>query len=134
MSKRKNAKTHAVTQERTDRKILFSITTDSGLVVETFRSGGKGGQNVNKVETGARVRHPESGATGESTTERTQWLNKRLALQRMVKTPQFQYWLRLKIRDMERGYSAEEWVEREMANLSHFKVEYKDDHGRWVEA
>jgi peptide chain release factor len=50
---------------------------------ETFRCPGKGGQNVNKVETGARVIHLSSGLTAASTTARTQLGNKKLALQRL---------------------------------------------------
>lgn len=57
---------------------------DKGLVqVETFRSPGKGGQNVNKVETGIRVRHLPTGLTARSVTARTQLANKKLALQRL---------------------------------------------------
>ena len=57
---------------------------DKGLIrVETFRSPGKGGQNVNKVETGVRVRHLPTGLTAQSVTARTQLANKKLALQRL---------------------------------------------------
>ncbi len=47
------------------KKLLFSITKDD-FTVQTFRSGGKGGQNQNKVESGVRIIHPASGAIGES--------------------------------------------------------------------
>jgi peptide chain release factor len=53
------------------------------LRFSTFRSPGKGGQNVNKVETGVRVTHLPSGLTAVSTTARTQKANKTLALARL---------------------------------------------------
>ena len=120
-------------QQADQRNLLFSITSSNGLIVETFRSGGKGGQNQNKVETGARVRHPESGAVGESREERSQLQNKRTALRRMVATPQFQWWVHLKVREMEQGFTAEQWVEEQMADMSNFRVEVKNTEGKWVE-
>lgn len=47
---------------------------------EFFRSGGKGGQNVNKVSSAARVRHKPSGIVVAAQTERDQHQNRQVAL------------------------------------------------------
>jgi len=47
---------------------------------EFFRSSGKGGQNVNKVSSAARVRHKPSGLVASAQTERDQFQNRAVAL------------------------------------------------------
>jgi len=51
--------------------------------VDTFRSGGPGGQHVNKVETGVRLRHVPSGVVVNCREERSQHRNKMNCLRKL---------------------------------------------------
>ena len=62
---------------------LDEICKDQNIRFECFHSGGNGGQNVNKVETGVRLTHIPTGITVTSTAERTQQLNRKDALQKL---------------------------------------------------
>ena len=112
------------------RELLFSVTKDD-FKVQTFCSGGPGGQHQNKVESGVRLIHKESGAVGESRSERSQHTNKKLAFDRLIKSTKFQLWIKRKTHEVLTGKTIEQKVE-EMVQSDFLKVEIMDDGNKWT--
>lgn len=122
------------------KTLLFSLSKDAGdFVIESFTSGGPGGQARQHNQQGIRIRHPESGAVSTCTEERSQEANKRKAFRRLLATPTFQTWHRVRtamamkgVVDMERELNR--LVDESMAD-ENLRVEvYDAQRGQWVPA
>lgn len=116
---------------------LFSITKKD-FRVDTFRSGGKGGQNQNTRDTGVRITHIESGAVGESREERSQAQNKKKAFERLTETPTFKLWLSKKSFEVLGVHKTKEQIETEVDELISRSLTNGDiviegkENGKWV--
>jgi hypothetical protein len=116
------------------KELLFSLSKEKGdFVMETFRSGGNGGQNQNKRNTGVRIIHPASGAKGEARDSRTQDENKKAAFRRLIDSKKFQTWHRIQCGIAIDGFDRVERQLEEWMRPENFLIEVKKD-GKWTSA
>ncbi len=93
---------------------MFSVTAKD-FEIQTFRSGGKGGQNQNKVNSGVRIIHQASGARGEARDSRDQPENRKNAFRRLLATDEWKRWHRSEVaRRLGHEALAREAVEKAM--------------------
>ncbi len=111
------------------RKHLLSVTKKD-FDIQTFRAGGKGGQHQNKTDSAVRIIHRDSGAVGLSRNDRSQHRNKKLALERLVKTSKFKLWINRRVNEIEVGETIEAQVEKEMTPHN-LKIEFRENN-KWV--
>lgn len=113
----------------TNRRLLFSVGI-ADCEVQTFASGGPGGQHQNKTQSGVRVIHTASGARGECRETRHQGKNKQTAFRRMTETSRFKAWHKLECARRMGQPSVEELVDEAM-KPHNIQFESKDEQGRW---
>ncbi len=122
---------YSISCNNVDMETILTITIKD-CEVQHFRSGGKGGQNQNKVNSGSRVIHHPSGARGESREFREQLQNTRAAFRRMAQTKEFQTWARMEsLRRLGVHAEIERRVDESMRS-ENLLVEVKSASGRWV--
>ena len=62
---------------------VYEKISPDDITIESYRSGGPGGQHVNKIESEVRITHLPTGITVTSTKERSQYMNKQDALRKL---------------------------------------------------
>jgi protein subunit release factor B len=113
------------------KRLLFSLTAKD-FEIQTFRSGGKGGQHQNKTESGVRIIHHASGARGEARDSRDQHQNKKNAFLRLVNSPEFKTWHKFEsAKRLGQVIDIEKAVEKAM-RPENIKVETLDENEKWV--
>lgn len=113
-----------------EKSKLFSVSIKD-CEVQTFCTGGNGGQHRNAKQNGVRVIHHPSGARGEHRDGRDQFINKREAFTKMAQSKEFQLWARIEAARLQGKPSVEQIVDR-MMQPENMRVEIKDEKGRWV--
>lgn len=111
------------------RPPIFSLTKKD-FRIDTFRSGGKGGQHQNKTDSGVRITHIITGLSSECRKYKSQIQNKKEAFIKLCKLPQFRVWIKNKsLSVIESENRIKKEVEQSM-ELQNLKIEIKSN-GKW---
>lgn len=104
------------------KQLLFSITKKD-FIQQFFTVGGHGGSGKDTSNNGVRLIHKDSGAVGEGREHRSAGRNREEALKRLVQTPRFKGWHKLKCAQLMGSKSIDEIVEEQMVPAN-IKEEY----------
>lgn len=116
-------------QGKNKKEKLFSLNKKD-FEIQTFQSGGKGGQHQNKTDSGVRIIHIESGAVGESRNNKSQLQNKKAAFKRLTESTKFKLWMNKKIYEINNKKSIEQIVDDQM-DYKNLKIEVKEN-DKWI--
>jgi peptide chain release factor 2 len=112
-----------------EKTLLFSLTKKD-FVIQTFCTGGNGGQHRNAKQNGVRIIHPASGARAEHRDGRDQVRNKEAAFVKLTKDSLFLAWHSAEVAKRLGQLSEEEKIQREvnrivdeMMRLENLKIE-----------
>lgn len=108
---------------------LFSVT-QKDFDIQFYRGTGNGGQKKNKTSSACRITHKETGLQACCEEYREQPRNKQRAFEKLVKSDEFQKWLKLKSYEVMGKIKTQEEIESEVeASMceENLKVEYLEN-------